>query len=571
MQVNSGDTRTEAERLRALLTSPPDPRKRELLIAAGKKAPEDDAHAALMAIARALVAHACQDWPAVVKDLSPHLTHLRTHEPDTVLVGRALSTLGCAERGMGRYTSAQALLNEALRRMPPQPSAPLARIHDNIGLIMANLHRYEDALRSFQHARAIGQKAGMPPEAFITHITSALHELGRHDEEADLLRVQLHHLESGDRARYPGQRAFPLAGLARIARLQGRPEEGLPLIDAAIEIVEASPNRALPQFLKIRARLRRATGDRRGAIEDLERTVSLSSKMWSPRWTAEALKELSAICEEDGDYRAALDAHQRYTRIELDRMKALGEQRLTALREEAEVVEAERIAALEKLRREEQAHLNAALEELHQFHAAAAAAAAHDIRGSLTPLALLPHQTPMPEDTRAAFARSTRRIRSLVADLLDVFCLELPGYRPSRAAVDVAALWASVSAEVAPELEADGLTLLAEGSGTVQADAALLERVLLNLVRNAIRHSPPGGTIRLAADGAQLSVSDQGPGVPDHLRDQLFQPGYSDRPSRARVGLGLYFCRLAVRAHGGQIGVDDAPGGGARFWIRLSE
>ena len=104
-------------------------------------------------------------------------------------------------------------------------------------------------------------------------------------------------------------------------------------------------------------------------------------------------------------------------------------------------------------------------------------------------------------------------------------------------------------------------------------DPVLLRRVLDNLISNAIAHSPGNGRIdvvvRLRAEGVELSVEDEGPGVPGEHRERIFDK-YAQLEARrmgvsSNRGLGLTFCRLAIEAHGGTIWVEDAPRGGARF------
>ena len=92
----------------------------------------------------------------------------------------------------------------------------------------------------------------------------------------------------------------------------------------------------------------------------------------------------------------------------------------------------------------------------------------------------------------------------------------------------------------------------------VDTDVHLLERILLNLVRNAVQACPAGSTvaIRAGSEGSALtfSVADNGPGVPKELTGQLFEPYVSGRRSGPRgVGLGLSICRLAATALGGSI------------------
>jgi signal transduction histidine kinase len=111
----------------------------------------------------------------------------------------------------------------------------------------------------------------------------------------------------------------------------------------------------------------------------------------------------------------------------------------------------------------------------------------------------------------------------------------------------------------------------------VDADAVLLRRVVDNLLSNAISKSPSGGRVSVVVvmreEGGEISVSDEGPGVPEEHREAIFEK-YAQLQTRRSAdstnrGLGLTFCRLAVEAHGGTIWVDSAPGGGARFRLVL--
>ena len=109
-------------------------------------------------------------------------------------------------------------------------------------------------------------------------------------------------------------------------------------------------------------------------------------------------------------------------------------------------------------------------------------------------------------------------------------------------------------------------------------DRTRVEQILTNLLGNAIRYSPREGTIEVATrslrrDGrrfVEVSVSDQGPGVPAADRERVFEPYVQAGESRrGGLGLGLAICRRLAEAHGGAIGVEPAPSGGARFAFTL--
>jgi signal transduction histidine kinase len=104
----------------------------------------------------------------------------------------------------------------------------------------------------------------------------------------------------------------------------------------------------------------------------------------------------------------------------------------------------------------------------------------------------------------------------------------------------------------------------------------LTERVLENLVANALRYSPRGGKVLLAAEtrGGEhvIAIHNNGPAIDPAKRVALFEKYRQEGNGVARVtgwGLGLYFCRMAVEAHGGRIAVEDVPGWSTSFLVRL--
>jgi two-component system sensor histidine kinase KdpD len=108
------------------------------------------------------------------------------------------------------------------------------------------------------------------------------------------------------------------------------------------------------------------------------------------------------------------------------------------------------------------------------------------------------------------------------------------------------------------------------------ADAVLLERVLVNLLGNAVRYSPEGRPPLLAASchagSVEIRVVDRGPGVPLDQREQMFAPfqRLGDRDSSAGVGLGLALSQGLTRAMGGTLTAEDTPGGGLTMTVTLA-
>jgi two-component system sensor histidine kinase KdpD len=114
-----------------------------------------------------------------------------------------------------------------------------------------------------------------------------------------------------------------------------------------------------------------------------------------------------------------------------------------------------------------------------------------------------------------------------------------------------------------------------EGTPAVPADPVLLQRVLVNLLANALRYSPAGRPPRLSvsvfADELQIRVSDSGSGVPDERKDAIFQPFQreGDTDNTTGIGLGLALSKGFVEGMGGTLAPEDTPGGGLTMVIAL--
>ena len=109
----------------------------------------------------------------------------------------------------------------------------------------------------------------------------------------------------------------------------------------------------------------------------------------------------------------------------------------------------------------------------------------------------------------------------------------------------------------------------------VYADAALLRRVLQNLIANAIRYTPRGTIVIGArsledpADGVECWVRDNGTGIPQEIREKIFERGETDTSEAGRAGLGLVIVKTFVEAHGGTVSVESGRGGGTTFRLTL--
>lgn len=169
----------------------------------------------------------------------------------------------------------------------------------------------------------------------------------------------------------------------------------------------------------------------------------------------------------------------------------------------------------------------------------------------------------------------TNRLSDLVGDLL---ALTNMGELERDDPIDLARLLART---------VDGLEALATDQGihiqlqaepgTVLGNATLLERAFSNLVENAIKYNRPSGTVTIRAAQQdhlfRVEVADQGSGIPQELREQIFEPFFRVDKSRSRqlggAGLGLSLVRAIAEFHGGAVWAEEAPGGGSRFIVTL--
>jgi signal transduction histidine kinase len=134
----------------------------------------------------------------------------------------------------------------------------------------------------------------------------------------------------------------------------------------------------------------------------------------------------------------------------------------------------------------------------------------------------------------------------------------------------------------APRAEAAGVSLRASADGPAaitRGDPVALQAAVGNLVENAIRYTPRGGAVEIAAtttgDRVAIRVDDSGPGVPVAERDAIFSPFRRGAAAKRRadaqgLGLGLSIAKRIVDRHGGDLSVGDSPAGGARFTIELA-
>jgi signal transduction histidine kinase len=169
----------------------------------------------------------------------------------------------------------------------------------------------------------------------------------------------------------------------------------------------------------------------------------------------------------------------------------------------------------------------------------------------------------------------------MISNLLDISRADESGLAPHASDINLRALVDEVLAELAMSAwERDVELRSVFQTDRICADRDLLQRVLINLLENAIRHSPALASVTVTArresQGTELRVVDAGRGVAPDFREKVFQP-FVQAPTATPFasdpgcrGLGLTFCKVAAEAHGGRIWVEDA-GPGAAFCVWLPD
>jgi two-component system sensor histidine kinase KdpD len=251
----------------------------------------------------------------------------------------------------------------------------------------------------------------------------------------------------------------------------------------------------------------------------------------------------------------------------------------------AEVVAAQAAVALQRVRLADAAAQTEQLKQTDAVRTAVLAAVSHDLR---TPLATIKASVSSLRDNSVTWSAADRdellgtteaaadQLDDLLANLLDLSRLQTGVLAPVRRAVSIdEVVHRSLIGLPTQRIRDD----VPDDLPLIDTDPGLLERVLANIIGNALRHSPPDRAVRLVAGVVrddngrclQIRVVDHGPGVPEPDRGRMFAPfqRLGDSPRGLGVGLGLAVARGLAEAVGAGIDVDDTPGGGLTMVVTV--
>ncbi len=219
------------------------------------------------------------------------------------------------------------------------------------------------------------------------------------------------------------------------------------------------------------------------------------------------------------------------------------------------------------------------------------AAVSHDLRTPLTSLRLLVDaidddlvtDPAMRREYLARISTNVHALSALIDDLFELSRLESGDIRWTMERVELGELVAETIEAMRPHAEAGAVAVRAELAprlAAAQANPEQIQRVLFNLIQNAIRHTPADGSVVVRAapadqDAIEVEVADSGPGIGGDERDRIFEPFFQGGERAARsdggAGLGLAISRAIVEAHGGRIWLADAESGTVvRFRLRCA-
>jgi two-component system sensor histidine kinase KdpD len=244
---------------------------------------------------------------------------------------------------------------------------------------------------------------------------------------------------------------------------------------------------------------------------------------------------------------------------------------------------AQMIQAIERVELEREAGSAESMAETDRLRTALLSAVSHDLR---TPLATIKASLTSlietgvkwtPEEARSFLQTAleeTERLNRLVGHLLDASRVQIGAVHVFFRPVGLDEVVASALSGLRSTGDRVGVEI-SESLPEVQTDPDLLERVVANLVENALTWSPSDRVVRVTAGEVagriDLRISDRGPGIPTDAREMVFQPfqRMGDSPNREGVGLGLAVARGLLQAMGNELVIEDTPGGGTTMVIAM--
>ena len=465
----------------------------------------------------------------------------------------------------------------------------------NFGGFHADIHNFEDAERMCREAFALADVAGAraPWVTSGTNWMLALFYLGRH-AEARAVALQLLTREAW---LLPAKRSAYFTKFAAVFLHAGELTRAAEFLDRAQAAADPTVPLRTVEWFWVCAEIRNAQSRFAEAAALCQRAINEASDFHQVSLPTDLMRLYNAAtraAEALGDFESALhfkkEAFAKYETLVGQSARA----KRLALQMEYEVQHAEwqRDEALAEQRTAEAeqarlAQLNAALESANADKSRFLAAASHDLRQPVHAVGLFADtlvqlcDEGVERDMVVRIQQSMRAMNGMLSELLDISTLNAGTTRASVRALPITSVLLHIDNEFAPIARARGVQLrLAAPDAWVASDPALLQRVVQNLVANALAYTERGGVlvtarVRAATQTLVLEVWDTGIGIDaEHLArifDEFYQIGNRSRERRqsAGMGLGLAIVRRLVDLLGHPLEVASRPGRGTRFRVTL--
>jgi signal transduction histidine kinase len=235
--------------------------------------------------------------------------------------------------------------------------------------------------------------------------------------------------------------------------------------------------------------------------------------------------------------------------------------------------------------RDELERRHAALQDAQREHRELTEFIVHDLKSPLSVVQsglewarthALPSQVRL-NDAISDALTAAGRISSMVGDLLSISRMEQSTFPLRREPLNVLAFLNPIIHDYSRQADEKGILMFPAPSADIelQADPTLLRRVMENILDNALRYTPPQGRIAITArpwNGVEIAICNDGPPIPPPERSRIFEKfrrGSEARAATGNAGLGLYFCKRAIEAHGGAIDVIETCDWPTSFLINL--
>jgi signal transduction histidine kinase len=484
-------------------------------------------------------------------------------------IALALNNLGNVHRERGETAQARELFERSLAlKLKVGDKRSLAIAYHNLSDLADDEHRPEKALALMRQSHALRREVGDTRGVAIAlfNIARLLNTLGR---PAEALAAAEEAQAIASKLDAPQLRFNVLQTLASTHEALGNYKAAL--------LAERGAREAREKVLNDQVQDRLAELQTRLDVERKEREIELLKRDGAVR-TAELQAKESALA-------AAAD---RAARAHVERNMVVGGLLLSLIaagtwisRQQLKRRAAQRILAETQRAREAAEQANALKTRLLHM-------ASHDLKAPLgaiislaTTLRTAPVGAPPPGEMAGWIEGESRRLFGFVNDLLDTAAIEAGRLELQRAPCDFAALAHEVATalDVVAQPKQQRIVFADDtaGAGRVDGDAARLRQVLENILGNALKFTPAGGTVRVSVtrgDGCvRCAVRDEGPGLTPDERSHLFRrfERLSAKPTggESSTGLGLAIAHEIVTLHGGKIWAESEPGRGATFFVEL--